>query len=340
MTTFQLSNQFASKAIIHPEYEPEASEFESPHGTYFESPHGTYIDYLNDPELGFMNPLDQMGFTNPSNDVVTNDLQTSWQGSVDKMPWDLFRPAEGNAKETGELLGHPVITDASGAFVSTSQETLVTSWRGSWDKFSIKPSNDEFDGVSDQVAQLKTGIQTGDGFDTVPYELQAGMGISANARGKTTGTIAALQIEPAAGDDLIPDEPPGVDIFTTGAGGDSFNCDDILLGHGAVHPDMPMDTHPNDILLGFPGSGAEELTNYRPEVFSEVEIHFVQSVDNDHDPAAQLRSDNRFAEVPVELFQGLDAGGMNYAEAVGLDSSTVDVVNKLISSLQPANEFI
>ena len=30
-------------------------------------------------------------------------------------------------------------------------------------------------------------------------------------------------------------------------------------GRGAVHPDMPMDTHPNDILLGFPGSGADDL---------------------------------------------------------------------------------
>ena len=29
-----------------------------------------------------------------------------------------------------------------------------------------------------------------------------------------------------------------------------------------------------------------------------------------------------------------------YAEAVGLDSSTVDVMNNVISSLQPANEFI
>ena len=38
--------------------------------------------------------------------------------------------------------------------------------------------------------------------------------------------------------------------------------------------------------------------------------------------------------------QGLDAGGFNYAEAVGLDSSTVDVMNNVISSLQPANEFI
>ena len=65
---------------------------------------------------------------------------------------------------------------------------------------------------------------------TVPYELRAGMGISAKARGKTTGTIAALQIEPEAGDVLIPDEFPGADSLTTSAGGDSFNCDDIPLG--------------------------------------------------------------------------------------------------------------
>ena len=33
-------------------------------------------------------------------------------------------------------------------------------------------------------------------------------------------------------------------------------------GHnGVVHPDMPMDTHPNDILLGYPGAGSEVLTN-------------------------------------------------------------------------------
>ena len=53
-----------------------------------------------------------------------------------------------------------------------------------------------------------------------------------------------------------------------------------------------------------------------------------------------LRSDNRFVIEPVNLFQGLDAGGMNYAEPVGLDSSTVDVMNNVISNLQPANEFI
>lgn len=39
-------------------------------------------------------------------------------------------------------------------------------------------------------------------------------------------------LDTGSGNDLIPDEPPGPDSFTTGAGGDSFNCDDILLGHG------------------------------------------------------------------------------------------------------------
>ena len=100
-------------------------------------------------------------------------------------------------------------------------------------------------------------------------------------------------------------------------------------------------------------SVAESLTNYRPEGFSEVGIRFVQSVDNDHDPGSQLnqgdpfseldqgvfapvnvlRSDNRFVIEPVNLFQGLDAGGMNYAEAVGLDSwqGSVDKMPALLN---------
>ena len=52
------------------------------------------------------------------------------------------------------------------------------------------------------------------------------------------------------------------------------------------------------------------------------------------------RSDNHFVIEPVNLFQGLDAGSMNYAEAIGMDSSTVGVMNNVISSLQPANEII
>ena len=45
-------------------------------------------------------------------------------------------------------------------------------------------------------------------------------------------------LDTGSGNDLIPDEPPGADSFTTGAGGDSFNCDDILLGHGAIGYEM------------------------------------------------------------------------------------------------------
>ena len=171
-------------------------------------------------------------------------------------------------------------------------------------------------------------------------------------------------------------------IITSFDNADSFGSDPTLIGYGAVHPDTPMDTHPNDNLLGHIGSGADALTNYRPEGFSEVEIHFANpnagqngftweaaadiwtnggaSTFNAHALSQKvqhgcfemqsgfstenldtgLRSDNRFVIEPVKLFQGLDAGGVNYAEAVGLDSSTVDVGNKVISSLQPANEFI
>ena len=92
----------------------------------------------------------------------------------------------------------------------------------------------------------------------------------------------------------------------------------VGLANGAVHPDTPMDTHPNDILLGFPGSGADALTNYRPEVFSEG----VSSPAGYTDiiPAIALRSDNRFVIEPVKLFQGLDAGNAPDSPLINPDS--------------------
>ena len=84
-------------------------------------------------------------------------------------------------------------------------------------------------------------------------------------------------------------------------------------------------------------------------VFSELDQGFVaadpfsaldQGFETGLPVGSKLRSDNRFVIEPVNLFQGLDAGSMNYAEALGIDSSTVDVMNNVISSLQPANEFI
>ena len=116
----------------------------------------------------------------------------------------------------------------------------------------------------------------------------------------------------------------GEDNFTTGAGGDSFNCDDILLGHGAIGYEM-------QVGMGISANARGKTTG----TIAALQIDTGSGNDRN-----VLRSDNRFVIEPVNLFQGLDAGGMNYAEPVGLDSSTVDVMNNVISNLQPANEFI
>ena len=178
-----------------------------------------------------MNPLDQMGFTNLGNDVVTNDLQTSWQGSLDKMPWDLFRPAEGNAKETGEfhLQSENYCTGYCFAEENAEGYTEVE-----WTVF--------VDDVGVTATQLQENF--------------------ANGTFVKGGQLGYTEVEWT----YLTNEGSSHDRITTGLDEDNV-----------------------------------------------------------------LRSDNRFAEVPVDLFQGLDAGGMNYAEAVGLDSSTFDVVNNLNS---------
>ena len=134
------------------------------------------------------------------------------------------------------------------------------------------------------------------------------------------------------------------------------------LAHGAVHPDTPMDTHPNDLFFD-PGGGLA-LTNYRSEgigldhpIFEDGALKRridggsnahaltqkvqhgcfeMQSGFSTENLDTGLRSDNRFVIEPVNLFQGLDAGSMNYAEAVGLDSSTLETaiqkpINELVS---------
>ena len=88
---------------------------------------------------------------------------------------------------------------------------------------------------------------------------------------------------------------------------------------------------PTDSLVNF--AGADTRVDTEQDAFSGMNQGFATS------PVNELRSDNRFVIEPVNLFQGLDAGSMNYAEALGIDSSTVDVMNNVISSLQPANEI-
>ena len=89
---------------------------------------------------------------------------------------------------------------------------------------------------------------------------------------------------------------------------------------------------PMDSLVNF--AGAYAPTGTEQDAFSGMNQGFATS------PVNELRSDNRFVIEPVNLFQGLDAGSMNHAEAIGMDSSTVGVMNNVISSLQPANEII
>ena len=125
------------------------------------------------------------------------------------------------------------------------------------------------------------------------------------------------------------------EAFQMQSGADSFNCDDILLGHGAVHPDTPMDTHPNDNLLGFPGSGVDNLAREDGYCFAE---------------------ENADGYTEVEwTFIGDTIGGTagpggttfrtGYAEAVGLDGYMVCpepqwVMNNLIGSADPGCDDI
>ena len=51
---------------------------------------------------------------------------------------------------------------------------------------------------------------------------------------------------------------------------DGISNQTAQLRDGAVHRDMPTDTHPNDNLLGYPGAGSEDLTNAGQKVGLDV----------------------------------------------------------------------
>ena len=147
----------------------------------------------------------------------------------------------------------------------------------------------------------------------------------------------------------------GEDNFTTGAGGDSFNCDDILLGHGVTgfsteNLDSRLINH-DDFLLVNNGGSTESVNG---TIGYEMQVGMGISAN------ARGKTTGTIAALQKEdihctgyCFDGgstenlggaYGPGGTSYltgyAEAVGLDSSTVDAVNNVISSLQPANEFI
>ena len=104
------------------------------------------------------------------------------------------------------------------------------------------------------------------------------------------------------------------EAFQMQSGADSFGSDPTLIGLGAVHPDTPMDTHPNDNLLGFPGSGVDNLAREDGYCFAEENADGYTEVEWTY-----------FADNVGGVPQG--PGGTSYltgyAEAVGLDGYMV-----------------
>ena len=111
------------------------------------------------------------------------------------------------------------------------------------------------------------------------------------------------------------------EAFQMQSGADSFGSDPALIGYGAVHPDTPMDTHPNDNLLGFPGSGVDNLARENGYCFAE------ENADGYTEVEWTYIGDN----IGSTAGPGGSTFTTGYAEAVGLDSSTVDVMNVTLS---------
>jgi len=115
-------------------------------------------------------------------------------------------------------------------------------------------------------------------------------------------------------------------IITSFDNADSFASDPTLIGFGAVHPDTPMDTHPNDNLLGFPGSGVDNLAREDGYCFAEenadgyTEVEWTYFADNLSGTAGPGGS----------TFPPENVAGFPY-DSFGLDSSTVDVMNVTLS---------
>ena len=140
------------------------------------------------------------------------------------------------------------------------------------------------------------------------------------------------------------------EAFQVQSGADSFNCDDILLGHGVTgfsteNLDSRLINH-DDFLLVNNGGSTESVNG---TIGYEMQVGMGISAN------ARGKTTGTIAALQIETGSGDDyivdhiggtagPGGTSfltgYAEAVGLDSSTVDVMNNVISSLQPANEFI
>ena len=197
-------------------------------------PHMVTFDGLKFSGLNRLNPNDSPGPTHapdefgsikgefsPSREdsgIFAGPIRLIGQAPADdkKMSWDLFRPAEGNAK--GEVSpSHQLDTEAIPCYTEF-----------------LKPADGEAGGVFESPHGTYLDTQPNDNLLGYP-----GAGTDALTNYRPEGVSEGVS-SPAGYTDIIPAlSVDDVTAFISGGG----------LANGAVHPDTPMDTHPNDNLF-------------------------------------------------------------------------------------------
>ena len=154
---------------------------------------------------------------------------------------------------------------------------------------------------------------------------------------KASVIVGDNHFKPSRGGDSLTGEDRPMNVWTNGS---ATSFEDRMIG----------DFDSNDVEIGVKenidwtaangGPGSNYLT---AKAASKTNAYVDEDVDGFMKlgdvkvelQTTDLRSDNRFVIEPVNLVQGLDAGGMNDAEAADLDSSIFDVVNKVTGSTGP-----
>ena len=146
-----------------------------------------------------------------------------------------------------------------------------------------------------------------------------------------------------------------VEDFTTGAGGDSFNCDDILLGHGvglkghSVFADgfLSLEQHGKDSILFFDADGANKegsnelaLVVFKGVEASEFSTENLDSRLINHDDFLLSQQSQQVLNLTADVF----STSASKAEGIGPSqpwpiAQGMDPL-ELHHSLQPANELV
>ena len=169
---------------------------------------------------------------------------------------------------------HPNFQPGAGHLRSKTTEAKFSGM----DAEAVIHPNFQPEADGNQQAQLRNGIRDVDvGAEMLlPDTANRALGGTAGPGGSTFSTGAdglglfgneadALTKGGQEGEEVgINDAPP---VFKPRSNwdvicdvGTSLKQPTDLRANGAVHQDTPMDTHPNDNLLGYPGAGSEALT--------------------------------------------------------------------------------